>query len=226
MVSFAERTLDYYIAEVEKRADKSPTTLDRTDVETAVRDCIRKLDQIVSYPRILIFNSPPKVIALPDDVEQIVNVKFSNEMLDPFVKEFGLMLLFSRVAPMVSMENATEFLMLKGNLNTLARHLKFAPDWAYYPPNLVLNGLYRHVVLEYLPVLDGDSDKWVLNSIENTYIVNRSWALFNMRNAEALIAASFLGVGNEYQAVLTHWDNKLKEIDDEMKNGGVITYLG
>lgn len=226
MNSFSERTLTYFVNELSTRADKFSLMLDANDATNVVRACIRKLDEVVSYPRLLILNNPGMTVDLPDTVDTIANVKFSSEMLDSFVKEFGLLPLVARSLPMGSMENATEFLMLKGNINMLSRHLKFAPDWEFYPPTLVLNKIYQHVVVEFLPHLDADESEWVLNSIESTYIMDRSEALFHRRNAEALTSASYLGVGTEYSTVLSYWDEKVKALDDEFQKSGVITYIG
>jgi hypothetical protein len=171
-------------------------------------------------------------------VDEIVKVGFSNEQLDMWVKEFGFLPLVSRFFPIGSLEAATEFLVLKGNINMLSRHMKFAPDWEYYPPKFIINSSYRYVFIEYLPHIDferkvklheNDADtqsSWVLPSIENTYIIERSWALFMQRNAEALMSASYVGVGTEYQGVLQHWTDKLEKLDSEFKEGGVITYMG
>lgn len=228
MVSYKQRTLGEYTELLERRADKFPLNLDLNDLRDVVRASIRKLDEVVSYPRYLILNNPPKTAVLPEDVDEIVNVKFSNEMLDPFVREFGLLPLVSRTFPLTTLENANEFLMLKGNLNMLSRHLKFAPDWAYYPPNLILNNEYHHVLVEYLPLLDADIDteQWVLTSPEHNYIIERSWVLMNVRNAESLISASYIGVGTEYTGVLDYWNGKLKELDTQFQDGSVITYVG
>lgn len=229
MVSLEMRTLQYYVDQLSAKADKFALVMDTSDAEDVVRDCIRKMDQVVSYPRIYFINNPPRTFDLPDDVDEILHVKFSVEMLDPFVKEFGLLPLVSKMFPMTTLENATEFLLLKGNLNMLSRHLKFAPDWEYYPPKFIINGDYRHVVIEYLPHLDGDMEldpQWLLNSTENTYVLNRAWALLNLRNAQALMTASYIGVGTEYSAVHSHWETQVKEIDEEFTKGSVITYAG
>ena len=226
MNSFTERNLTYFVNELSTRADKFSLLLDATDAANVVRACIRKLDELVSYPRILILNSPGMTVDLPESVDTIANVKFSNELLDSFVKEFGLLPLVARSLPMGSMENAVEFLMLKGNINMLSRHLKFAPDWEFYPPTLVLNKIYTHVVVEFLPHLNADENEWVLNSIESTYIMDRAEALFHRRNAEALTSASYLGVGTEYTNVLTYWDAKVTALDEEFQKSGVITYIG
>jgi hypothetical protein len=226
MNSFQERNLKYYVAELSARIDKFSLLVDEKDAENVVRNCIRKLDALVSYPRLLVLNSPGRSTTLPETVDTIVNVKFSNEHLDVFIKEFGLLPLVARSLPMGSLEAASEFLILKGNINMLSRHLKFAPDWEFYPPEFIINNYYRHVVVEYLPHLDGDLNEWLVNSIENTYIMERAEALLHRRNAEALVSASYLGVGTEYSTVLTHWDTKVKEIDEQFQKSGVITYLG
>jgi len=226
MNSFVERDLTYFVSDLSIRADKFAVVLDETDAQNIVRTSIRRLDQIVSYPRLLILNNPGKSVVLPEDVDTVAMVKFSNSSFDMFTKEFGLIPLVARQMPLGSMEGATEFLLLKGNINMLSRQFKFAPDWEFYPPNLVLNAEYNAVVVEYLPFLDGDLDSWVLNSIETTFILSRSEALFHQRNAEALSGASYLGIGTEYGSVLTYWSEKLKAIDDEMVKAGVITYMG
>jgi len=232
MVSFAARTMSSFVKVLSKRADKFSLILDEEDARECVVSSIRKLDQVVNSPRILMVESPGRVTVMPTDVDEITHVTFSNEQLDMWVKEFGFLPLVSRFFPIGSLEAATEFLVLKGNINMLSRHMKFAPDWEFYPPNLILNSAYRHVVIEYLPFIDADAvnekneGEWILNSIENTYVIERSWALFMQRNAEALTSAQYVGVGVEYASVLQHWTEKLTKLDEEFTAGGVLTYLG
>jgi hypothetical protein len=228
MVSFAARTLQSFVDVLAVRSDKFALVLDESDAREVVQSCIRKLNDVVSFPRILRLDNPGRTPVLPDDVDTVVSVKFSNESLDMWFKEFGLLPLLTRSFPMGSLEAAGEFLILKGNINMLNRHLKLSPDYEHLPPNLVLNNEYHCVIVEYLPHLDPDivTESWILNQTENTYILERAWCLFNQRNAEALMAASYIGVGTEYGTVLAHWTTKLTELDASFIASGVITYMG
>lgn len=240
MISFAERSLASFVAVLSSRADKFSLALDQADAETCVIDCIRVLNDTVSCPRVLYFNNTSTEIDMPEDVDEIANVKFSDHPLDNWIKEFGFLPLVSRTFPLGSFEQATEFLMLKGNLNMLSRHLKFAPDWEYYPPKLIVNRAYEHIVVEYLPHLDPERTvlddpaqptgtshpSWILTQSENTYVLDRAWCLFNERNAEALLSAQNVGVGQDYAAVLEHWSSKLKELDEKFQANGVVTAIG
>ena len=241
MISFASRTLQSYVDAIAKRADKFSLICDADDAADCVLASIRRLDQVVNTPRIMVLNNPSRSTELPESagVDEIVHVSFSNEQLDMWVKEFGFLPLVSKFFPIGSLEAATEFLILKGNINMLSRHLKFAPDWEYYPPYFIINSAYRHVVIEYLPhideaatnvdTVDDEEDAevaWILDSKENAFMVERSWALFMQRNAEALTSAQYVGVGTEYSSVLQYWSDKLEKIDADYVAGGVLTYLG
>lgn len=232
MLSFKERELDSLIEVITLRLDKFATQLELTDIEEICRTSIRVLNEWVNHPRILLLRNPARVVNLEQyGVDSVAMVKFSNDatLMDPFISQFGLLPLLAKGTPINAIEGITEFLIMKGNLNALSRHMKTAPDWEYYPPEIIFNGDYNAVCIEYLPYLDADYDKWVVNDLEWSFLIEHSWALANLRANEALMSGAFLGVDGASDRALTYWNDKLnggEGILASFKKSGVQTYLG
>jgi hypothetical protein len=229
MISFKTRTLDELSAYIAKRADKFSMQMDSDDVLEIGRTAIRTLNEEVNHPRILILQNPQRNTDLTEAMVDTINyVKFSNEstLIDPFVGSFGLLPLLSRGSPYAAVDGIAEFIIMKGNLNALSRQLKTMPDWEYYPPNLVLNGEYHLVCVEYLPYLDADLSEWVVNDIEWSFLIEYTWALLNLRSNESLMSGAFLGVDGGSEKAVGYWNDKVKELLEKFKKGGVLTYVG
>jgi hypothetical protein len=229
MLSYKTRKLDDLSAYIAGRADKFSMQMDSDDVLEIGRTSIRILNEEVNHPRILVLQNPSRSTDLTlAGVDTICYVKFSNEstLVDPFVGSFGLLPLLSRGSPYASVDGIAEFVIMKGNLNALSRHLKTVADWEYYAPTLVLNGEYHLVCVEYLPYLDADLAEWIVNDIEWSFLIEYTWALLNLRSNESLMSAAFLGVDGGSEKAVTYWEGKVKEILEKFKKGGVLTYVG
>jgi hypothetical protein len=91
-MNLVNRNLAYFIDEMKIRSQKFPWVIGQSDVENVIKNSLQVLNNMVNLPRILIIRNPIKGgNILPPDVDEIVNVKFSLEDLDPLIRDFGMM---------------------------------------------------------------------------------------------------------------------------------------
>lgn len=225
MISLKERTLEELEGVLANRGRKFAFILEKEERDIIIRDAIRKLNSIVNSPRTKLIQSPAKKMEMTEDVDEVCRVLFSNDFWDNMVRDIGIIPYISKSQPMLTIESISEFLVLKGNLNMMSRHMKTAPDWEYNAPILEINQNYTAIQIDFLPYLNPDNDSWYLFEHEKTFIVDYGWALLNKRNAEALVSATFLGIGTEYKEVLSYWSTELDKVESSFLSAGVITYL-
>ena len=143
MISLTARTRADILTYLKQRYNKFPTMQDDLDYNESISSAIRELNNLCYNPRQAIKQTPTKTNDLTAlQVDEICYVYFSNDSMFPNLglgDGIGLIALFSRQQSMIDMESVGDYLILKGNLNIMNRHLKGAPDWEYIPPILHLS---------------------------------------------------------------------------------------
>jgi hypothetical protein len=226
-MNLVNRNLAYFIDEMKIRSQKFPWVIGQSDVENVIKNSLQVLNNMVNLPRILIIRNPIKGgNILPPDVDEIVNVKFSLEDLDPLIRDFGMMPLITSSFPIWDFEGVTDYLIMKGNLNMIRRQMKTAVDWEVWEGKIVFNQTFKAVAVEYLPSLTFDQQEWYFYPPEDNFVQDLSWIGCNLRNSEALFSAGYLGVAKEYEGVLNYWKDKEDKIIKLFKDSSVISYMG
>jgi hypothetical protein len=225
-MNLIQRDMAYFVDEMRIRSQKFPWSLGQSDVENIIKNSLQKLNNMVNLPRILIIRNPVKGgNILPPEVDEIVNVKTSLEDLDPLIKDFGMMPLITNSFPVWDFEGVQDYLLMKGNLNMIRRQMKTASDWEVWEGKLVINMAFKAIAVEYLPALNFEDGKWFLYPPEDNFMQELSWIGCNLRNAEALTGANFLGVAKEYDNVLSYWKDKEDKCVKDFKDSSIITYM-
>ena len=202
--------------------------LDEYDLQDIVADCVRKLDENVYSPRDLVVTTGTKEVDLTlYNVDAIGMVYYSNDpVFTPLGPDVGLLPLILKGQSNFAFGNVIDFLAMKSTLNIMNRQLRTAPDYEFVGGKLYFNKAFSSAIVEYLPYLDGDVDAWDLYQSEFQYLLNRAWCLMNLRNGEALMSATVLGVGKEATGVVDHWQEKLTKLDEEWLTKGSVAYVG
>ncbi len=228
MVSLQERKIEDIFKRIEVRAKNFALILDEEEKQEILKEAVAFLNNIVSYPRHIYIKSPPREINLGDGIDTIANVVFSNDQSD-MNSVFGenvAILPYLMGNGNNSMSSFSQYFLLLGNLNMIKRHMGKLNDWEFIAPNLYLNSSYSTIVVEFLPYLDPKHSSWYLFEPEYDFLINYTWALINIRNAEAIASGSYLGAGKEQESLLSYWKEKRQEIVDGFKKQEVITYVG
>jgi hypothetical protein len=203
--------------------------LDDTDLDDIIASCIRKLDETVNAPRDLVITSYAKEVDLRQQgIDEIATVYFSDNAMSasPLGAEVGLMPFIMRGAGIGNFTNVVEFLQMKATLNIMNRQLRTAPDYEYRGGIMYFNRPFAMVDIEYIPYLDAMADQWDMYQLEYHYFFERCWMELNLRNAEAQMSATVLGIGEKASPVAQHWLGKLTTLDTEWLEKGAISYVG
>ena len=216
------------ILDLKRRGRYFARMLDDTDLQDIVSDCVRKLDENVSTPRDLIITAGVKEVDLTGyNVDSVAMVYYSNDQVfTPLGPDVGLLPLILKGQSNFAFGNVIDFLQMKASLNIMNRQLRTAPDHEFMGGKIYFNKAFKSAIVEFLPYFDGEADSWDFFQMEYHYVLNRSWCLLNLRNGEAMMSATVLGVGKEAQGVVDHWQKKLSELDTEWLTKGVISYVG
>jgi len=212
------------------RSRKFARMMDDNDINDILSACIRKLDEQLNSPRDLVITSATRSVDLTSyGIDEVCNVIFSDDhgmSASPVGAEVGLMPFIMRGAGIGNFTNVIEFLQMKSTLNIMNRQLRTSPDYEYKGGTMYFNRPFAMVDIEYLAYLDAESPQWDLYQMEYEYLLERCWRMLNMRNAEAQMSATTLGIGEKAVQVAEYWSKKVAEIDTEWLEKGAITYVG
>jgi hypothetical protein len=230
-VTFAKTYTRANIVQLLKnRARSFARMLDDYDIDDIISTCMRKLDESVNAPRDLVISSYARSVDLTAyNVDEICAIYFSDNQgmsASPVGAEVGLMPFIMRGAGMGNFTNVIEFLQMKATLNIMNRQLRTAPDYEYKGGTIYFNRPYAMVDIEFLPYLDASAVEWDLYQLEYHYFFERCWCEMNLRNAEAQMSATVLGIGEKATPVADHWTTKIDKLDLEWLDKGAISYVG
>ena len=219
---------DDIITSLKNRGRYFARMIDDTDLLDILSDCVRKLDENVTSPRDLIITAGTKEVDLAGyNVDSIAMVYYSNDAVyTPLGPDVGLLPLILKGQTNFAFGNVIDFLAMKATLNIMNRQLRTAPDYELVGTKLYFNKAFHSAIVEYLPYLDGDAEQWDFFQMEYQYVFNRAWCLMNLRNAEAMMSATVLGLGKEAVGVVDHWQKKLTDLDTEWLSKGIVAYVG
>ena len=230
MISLKERKLEDLIVRVKERLVSYPSSLTDSDLIESLKTAILKLNEALFFPRTFIKTLPGRELDLTDlNIDEIVNVYFPNESfnLNYISKDIGLIPLISRTSPFLNFDSIIDFLVFKGSLNMMYRHLRYVGDWEYMAPILHLNRAdYSNIIIEALIYLDESQSSWLLFENEYQFIINFSFYHLMLKQAEILMTSQFLGVGKEYPAIVDYWNSKLDKLITDWNASKVLSYVG
>jgi hypothetical protein len=238
------KTYQNFYDDLMARITNTPLQLNEYMIKQAVLDAVRQLNEKVYYPRVVLFtNTGVEVDVSKYDIDSILNVFVSQETmkLNMILPEVGMLPLILGATGLTgtNLDNITDYLILKGNLNTMFRQLGYGVDYQLYqiPESednpkgkdiLRFNQNYRYAVVSYLPFIDAEDEElsWKMWDREYQFTREYAWALINYRSAQSLFASSPLGVYKEAENLAKFWLEELNRLDKEFNDESVHFFVG
>ncbi len=216
---------------IKERMKKFAMMMDDADIDDVMRQCVRKLSEVMYDPRDLVVTAHSTKLDLTAyRIDEVCTVFFSNDRNilsgSPLGPDVGIMPFLLSGGGIASFTNVVDFLAMKGELNIINRQLRTYPDWDYKGGFMYFNRTFAIASIEYLPFLDAVADSWELYQHEYAYLIERIWYSLNLRNAEALMSAVTLGLGEKATPVANHWMTKLDKLDVDWSDKAAMSYVG
>jgi hypothetical protein len=181
-------------------------------IKKAIKRAIRKVDEQAAINRFMYVENPPTKLPISDtDIDQVSDIFISQEqqLLNNLLGgDIGLLPLLqgSMGWKAFNITGVTDYLIMKGTLNALYRRLNPLFDWQVWELNnrerfIQFPTNFREIVIAYIPEFDEDKEEWAFYNTEWDFVEEFAWAEICKRSAEALMAATPLGVNTEAVAL-------------------------